>query len=98
DLIAIALLLQLVDKQTAAWFAWNPLIAFSFFGAAHFDSIVVLAISALIFCLERFAQATTFRWKFALGSALALGAAITFRPVCGVLIIPTVFALRRYSI
>lgn len=98
DLIAIALLLRLLDRQTAAWLAWNPLIAYSFFGAAHFDSIVVLAISALIFCLERFAQATSSRWKFALGSALALGAAITFRPVCGVLLVPTLFALRRYSI
>ena len=98
DLLAIALLLRLLDKQTAAWFAWNPLIAYSFFGAAHFDSIVLLAISALIFCLERFVQATSSRWKFAFGSALALGAAIAFRPVCCVLLVPTLFALRRYSI
>ncbi|PYL48246.1 MAG: hypothetical protein DMF40_05690 [Verrucomicrobia bacterium] len=98
DLLAIALLLRLLGEQTAAWFAWNPLIAYSFFGAAHFDSIVVLAIIALIFCLDRFAQATSSQWKFALGSALALGAAITFRPVCGVLLVPTFFALRRYSI
>jgi hypothetical protein len=98
DLLAIALLLRLVDKQTAAWFAWNPLIAYSFFGAAHFDSIVLLAIITQIFCLEGFAQATSSRWKFALGSALALGAAIAFRPVCVVLLLPTFFALRRYSI
>ena len=98
DLLAIALLLRLLDKQTAAWLAWNPLIAYSFFGAAHFDSIVLLAIIALIFCLERFAPATSSRWKFALGSALALGAAIAFRPVCGVLLVSTFFALRRYSI
>ena len=98
DLIAIGLLLRLLDKQTVAWFAWNPLIAYSFFGAAHFDSIVVLAIGALMFCLERFTQATLSRWKFAFGSALALGTAISFRPVCGVLLIPTLFALRRYSI
>ena len=98
DLLAIALLLRLLDKQTAAWFAWNPLIAYSFFGAAHFDSIVLLAIIALIFCLERFVQATSSRWRFALGSALALGAAIAFRPVCCVLLVPTLFALRCYSI
>ena len=49
DLLAIALLLRLLDKQTAAWFAWNPLVAYSFFGAAHFDSIILLAIVALIF-------------------------------------------------
>lgn len=97
ELLAIALLLRLLDKQTVAWFAWNPLVAYSFFGAAHFDSIVLLAIVVEIFCLERFAQATSSRWNWALGSAVALGLAITFRPVCIVLLIPTFFALRRYS-
>src|SRR5204863_237125 len=38
------------------------------------------------------------RFQLALGSALALGAAIAFRPVCGVLLVPTFFSLRRYSI
>ena len=96
DLLAIALLLRLVDKQTAAWFAWNPLIAYSFFGAAHFDSLILLAIVALIFFLERFEQ--TASWKFALGAAVALGIAIALRPVCIVLLIPSLFALRRYFI
>ena len=98
DILAIALLLRLLDKQTTAWFAWNPLIVYSFFGAAHFDTIVVLSIVTLIFCLERFQQATTSRWKFAFASAVALGIAISFRPVCGVLLVPAVFALRRYSL
>ena len=96
DLLAIALLLRLLDKQTAVWFAWNPLVAYSFFGAAHFDSIILLAIVALIFFLERFEQ--TARWKFALGAAVALGFAIALRPVCIVLLIPSLFALRRYFI
>src|SRR5207247_2995062 len=96
DLRAIALLLRLLDKQTAVWFAWNPLVAYSFFGAVHFDSIILLAIVALIFFLERFEQ--TARWKFALGAAVALGIAIALRPVCIVLLIPSLFALRRYCI
>src|SRR5205823_13298952 len=96
DLLAIALLLRLLDKQTVAWLAWNPLIAYSFFGAAHFDSIVLLAIVGLIFFLERFEQ--TASWKFALGAAVALGFAIALRPVCIVLLIPSLFALRRYFI
>ena len=98
DLLAIALLLRLLDKQTAVWFAWNPLVAYSFFGAAHFDSIILLAIVALIFFLERFEQTAQSRWKFALGAAVALGIAIALRPVCLVLLIPSLFALRRYSI
>jgi alpha-1,6-mannosyltransferase len=96
DLIAIALLLRLLDKQTAVWFAWNPLVAYSFIGAGHFDSFLLLAIVALIFFLERFEQAP--RWRFALGAAIALGIAIALRPVCIVLLIPSLFAVRRYFI
>jgi hypothetical protein len=98
DLLAIALLLRLLDKQTAVWFAWNPLVAYSFFGAAHFDSIILLAIVALIFFLERFERTAQSHWKLALGAAVALGIAIALRPVCLVLLIPSLFALRRYSI
>jgi hypothetical protein len=98
DLFAIALLLRVVDKQTVAWFAWNPLVAYSFFGGGHFDSVVVLAIAGLIFSLERFDSATTSRWKFALGAALSLGIAICLRPICIVCLIPSLFALRRYCI
>jgi hypothetical protein len=98
NVLAIALLLRLLDSQTVAWFAWNPLVAYSFFGGAHFDSIVLLAIAAQIFCLERFTQTTSSRWKFAVGAAIALGLAVAFRPVCIVLFLPSVFALRRFSI
>jgi len=95
DLLALALLLRLVGKQTAAWFAWNPLVAYSFCGAAHFDSLVLLALVALIFFLERFEETARSRWKFALGATVALGIAIALRPVCIVLLIPSLFALRR---
>src|SRR4030095_7013684 len=98
DLLAIALLLRLLDKHTAAWLAWNPLIAYSFFGAAHFDSVVLLAIVALIFFLERIEPATTSRWRSAFGAAVALGVAIALRPICIVLFIPSLLALRRYFI
>lgn len=98
DLLAIMLLLRVLDKQTMAWFAWNPLLAYSFFGAAHFDSFVLLAIAALIVSLERFGEARSSRWIFAFGATAALGLAIAFRPVCVVLLLPTLFALRGYSL
>ena len=72
-------------------------MAYSFW-LAHFDSIILFAIVALIFFLERFEQTVQSRWKFALGAAVALGIAIALRPVCLVLLIPSLFALRRYSI
>ncbi len=98
DLASVALLLRCVDLRTAAWYAWNPLIAYSFFGAAHFDSVVLLALVAIIFFLTRFEANASPRWLFALGAALALGIAIAVRPVMIVLLLPCVFALRRYFV
>jgi alpha-1,6-mannosyltransferase len=96
DLAAVALLLRCVDLRTVTWYAWNPLIAYSFAGAAHFDSFVLLALVALIFCLTNFEEAAKRRWLFASGVALSLGCAIAIRPVILVAILPCAFALRRY--
>ena len=100
DLLAVALLLRLVDVQTAAWFAWNPLVAYSFAGAAHFDSIVLLAIVTVLAALTRFEESgnTKSRWIYAVGAAIAFGVAISFRPVMIVLLVPTALALRRYAV
>lgn len=96
DLAAVALLLRCVDLRTAAWYAWNPLIAYSFAGAAHFDSFVLLALVALIFCLMRFETSRQGQWSYALGAALSLGIAMAIRPVAVVALLPCAFALRRY--
>src|SRR5205814_8739484 len=48
DLLTVWLLLRLVDVGTAAWFAWNPLVVYSFAGAAHFDSTVLLTIVVML--------------------------------------------------
>ncbi len=98
DLAGVALLLRCTDLSTAAWYAWNPLIAYSFAGAAHFDSVVLLALVALIFFLTRFASNTKARWLLALGAAVSLGIAIGLRPVMLVLVLPCAFALRRYFV
>ncbi|HEY2102369.1 MAG TPA: hypothetical protein VGH08_03860 [Chthoniobacterales bacterium] len=100
DLLAIALLLKLVDLRTASWFAWNPLIAYSFFGAAHFDSLVLLATVAAVFCLTRFETSAggQARLSYAFAGAIALGIAVSFRPVTIVLLLPAIFALRRYAV
>ena len=100
DLLAVALLLGLVDLRTAAWFAWNPLVAYSFAGAAHFDSIVLLAIVTMLIALTRFEESGKIkpRWIYAIGGAVALGLAISVRPSMIVLLLPTAFALRRYAV
>lgn len=90
ELLATALLLKLLGARAAAWFAWNPLVAYSFVGAAHFDALFILALVALIYSLE---QGEIRRWSFA--AALSLGIAIAFRPFALVLLLPSAFALRR---
>jgi alpha-1,6-mannosyltransferase len=96
DLAAVALLSRCVELRLAAWYAWNPLIAYSFFGAAHFDSFVLLALGAVIFFLTRFETSKPARWLSALGAALSLGIAIAIRPAVAVALLPCAFALRRY--
>ena len=96
DLLSVALLLRCTDLRTATWYAFNPLLAYSFAGAAHFDSVVLLALVAVIFCLTRFDERRSLRWVFALLAAIALGTAIAMRPVMIVLLLPCAFALRRY--
>src|SRR5207302_5423973 len=37
----------------AAWYAWNPLVIYSFAGSAHFDSLMILPMIAGILFLTR---------------------------------------------
>lgn len=92
ELLAIALLARLIGVRETAWFAWNPLLAYSFVGAAHFDACFLLALTVLIYCLTR-SRRDPVGW--ALGAAGALGTAMAFRPIALVLFLPTAFALGR---
>ena len=100
DLLAVGLLLRLVDVRTAAWFAWNPLVAYSFAGAAHFDSTVLLAIVTMLAALTSFEESGKIRSRciYAIGATIALGLAISVRPIMIVLLLPTAFALRGYAV
>jgi hypothetical protein len=87
DVGAIALLLCLIGGRAphidAAWFAWNPLVVYSFAGAAHFDSLMILPMLAGIFCFVRSRAATenSGQWRWAIFGATALGAAISIKLV-----------------
>ena len=101
DLGVIALLLRLIGGRArhadAAWYAWNPLVAYSFAGAAHFDSLMILPMIAGILWIvrSRASSEPADQWKWALLAATALGLAVSIKlvpllllPVCG-------FALGR---
>ena len=101
DLAAIALLLLLIGGSKrhadAAWYAWNPLVVYSFAGAAHFDSLMILPMLAGILCFVRSRSASDSgaRWGWAVLGAAAMGAAISIKLVPVLLLPVCVFALGR---
>jgi len=100
DLAAIAVLLKLVGggsrHESAAWYAWNPLVAYSFAGAAHFDSLMVLPMLGGILFLVRSTSETESRskWIWALLAAVCFGIAISINLVPALLLLLCAFALR----
>jgi hypothetical protein len=84
----------------AAWYAWNPLVVYSFAGAAHFDSLMILPMTAGILFLTRFETETDSRrkWLLALAGSTAFGLAISVKLVPVLLLLCCVFALRLRAI
>ena len=101
DLAAIAILLRLIGGrpryQDAAWYAWNPLVVYSFAGAAHFDSLMILPMLAGIFCFVRSQAALEGKEQtgWAIGGAAAMGAAISIKLVPVLLLPACVFVLGK---
>ncbi|HEY2711902.1 MAG TPA: hypothetical protein VGI60_05250 [Chthoniobacterales bacterium] len=104
DLGAVALLLALIGGSSryadAAWYAWNPLVIYSFAGAGHFDSLMIASMLAAILFVARCESATKKpeKWLYALLAATALGLAISFKLVPVLLLPLCLFALGRRAI
>jgi len=79
----------------AAWYALNPLVAYSFAGAAHFDSLMILPMITGIVFLTRVESESDSRrkWWFALAASVAFGIAISIKLVPALLLLCCVFAL-----
>jgi alpha-1,6-mannosyltransferase len=84
----------------AAWYAWNPLVVYSFAGSAHFDSLMILPMTAGILFLTRVETESDSRrkWWFALAASAAFGVAISIKLVPVLLLLCCAFALRLRSI
>ncbi len=99
DIATIAVLLRLLGGASryanAVWYAWNPLVVYSFAGAAHFDSLMILPMIAGILFLTRFESASDSqrKWWLALAAAAAFGIAISIKLVPVLLLLCCVFAL-----
>ncbi len=109
DLSIAALLLRLLGGdecfRAAAWYAWNPLAVYSFAGAAHFDSLMILALVGGIIALTKASpdpqpnELTSFadpssRWVWAVVAAACFGIAISLNIVAASLLLLFIFALR----
>jgi alpha-1,6-mannosyltransferase len=83
-----------------AWYAWNPLIVYSFAGAAHFDSLMILPMVVGILFLTHVENETGSRrkWWFALAASTAFGIAISIKLVPALLLLCCVFALGYRAI
>ncbi len=110
DLAGIAVLRRLlvrsgIPAQQAAWYAWNPLVIYAFAGAAHFDSLMILALLGAIWALHestagsaRGAEAVVVLGISRLGwlSALLLGLAIAIKIAPLALLPVWICALRSW--
>ena len=91
---------QMVKHQRAAWYAWNPLVVYSFAGAAHFDSLMILPMIAAVLFIQGSTESTSARprWLLALAASAALGAAIAIKLVPVLLLPIFAFALGLRAI
>lgn len=100
DLAIAGLLLFLLPRTerfaSAVWYAWNPLVVYSFAGSAHFDSLMILPMMAGVYLLTRFETAATSKdkWRLALAASALFGLAISIKLIPILLLPLCAFALR----
>ncbi len=100
DLLTAALLIRLCAGgiRDAAWYAWNPAVVYAFSGGAHYDSLMLLPMTASLAILSLSAEEQAPpRWHAALGSCALLGAAIAIKFIPVLLIPAWARALRDKS-
>ena len=62
DLATAAVLAHWLGRRRAVWYAWNPLAAYAFAGGAHFDSLMVLPMTAALYLLDRAGGVRSEKW------------------------------------
>jgi hypothetical protein len=104
DLAVAALLLRLIGSESryrdASWYAWNPLVVYSFAGAAHFDSLMILSMVGGILAVVRSTTHTEpeAKWLWAVLAAVLFGVGISLNLVAGSLLLLCAIALRWRAI
>jgi len=84
DLLTLLLLVRMTGSYLqTAWYAWNPAVIYAFAGGGHYDSLMLLAMTASLYLLTRAASdaGQPPRWGPAWLSAACLGIAIALKLV-----------------
>ncbi len=99
DLATLWILVQLCvgGRHDAAWYAWNPAVIYAFAGGAHYDSLLLLSMSAGLWVLVRAGRKPGFTWSESLASAGMLGMAISIKVVPIFLVPAWICALKKKS-
>lgn len=82
--------------KDVAWYAWNPAVVYAFAGAGHYDSLMLVALTATLAILYHSRPAGS--WPAAWASAACLGAAIALKIVPVFLLPAAICALGPRSI
>jgi hypothetical protein len=102
DIGIIGLLLRLNTgpsrHRDTVWYAWNPLVIFSFAGAGHFDSLMLAPLLLAVYALHRAVPANggPAEWRWAALAAFLLGVAISIKLVPLVLVPVLALTLRSH--
>ena len=104
DLATIWLLLKLNTGsgryRATAWYAWNPAVIIGFTGAGHYDSLLLLTVTAATLFLHRSNPLGNCKpeWGWAILSAFFLGCAISIKTIPLLLLPLWAFALGKRCI
>jgi alpha-1,6-mannosyltransferase len=95
DLATACVLLRLIGGEhrysRGVWYAWNPLVVYSFAGAVHFNSLMVLPLVGGILSLVKSNVDPNRKWFWALSAAILFGVAISIK------LIPALLLLLAFS-
>jgi alpha-1,6-mannosyltransferase len=99
DLLCLGLIVALCggDLRGAAWYGWNPAVIYAFAGAGHYDSLMLLTMTASFLVLHRACTQGAPGWGAAFLSGGLLGMAIALKLVPAFLVPAWACALGKKS-
>jgi glycosyltransferase involved in cell wall biosynthesis len=93
DLVVCAVLVGRFGPSRAVLYAWNPLVLYSFAGAGHYDSWMILMVVLAWWFWDRFSRSSV-RHDFFI-SVFLIGCGMALKYICAPLLIWMLWQIRR---